>query len=58
VGEKARLADELQIDIMPVLLGDGRLLFENVGAEPTQLERIQVMELPGGRTHLRFHITK
>jgi dihydrofolate reductase len=55
---KAGLADELHVDIMPVLLGDGLPLFETTGMEPVQLERLQVMELPGGRTHIRFRIIR
>ena len=55
---RAGLADELHVDIMPVLLGGGLRLFEDVGAERIQLERIKVMELPAGRTHLRFRIIK
>ena len=50
----AGLVDELQIDIMPVLLCGGLRLFEAVGAVQIRLERIKVLELPGGRTHLRF----
>jgi len=55
---KAELADELQIDIMPVLLGGGLRLFEDTGMEPVPLERVKVMELPGGRTHLRFRFVR
>jgi dihydrofolate reductase len=54
----AGLADELHVDIMPVLLGDGLRLFEAISAEQIRLERLQVMELPAGRTHLRFRIVK
>jgi dihydrofolate reductase len=53
---KAGLADELHVDIMPVLLGDGLRVFEDLGTASIQLERIRVMELPGGRTHLQFRI--
>jgi dihydrofolate reductase len=53
----ADLADELHVDIMPVLLGGGLRLFED-SMESIQLERIHVMELPGGRTHLKFRIIK
>jgi dihydrofolate reductase len=55
---KAGLADELHVDIMPVLLGDGLRVFEDLGPESIQLERIKVMELPGGRTYLQFRIIK
>ncbi len=55
---RAGLADELHVDIMPVLLGGGLRLFEDAGLEPVQLERLKVMELPGGRTHLRFRFVK
>jgi dihydrofolate reductase len=53
---EAGLADELHIDIMPVLLGGGLRLFEQM--ELLRLERIRVEELPGGRTHLEFRIIK
>jgi len=43
---------------MPVLLGSGLRLFEDTGVEPVQLERLKVIELPGGRTHLRFRFVK
>ncbi|HXQ35531.1 MAG TPA: dihydrofolate reductase family protein [Anaerolineales bacterium] len=52
------LADELHVDIMPLLLGSGLRLFEDIGTELIQLERLKVMELPSGRTHLRFRIIK
>ena len=55
---KEGLADELQVDIMPVLLGSGLRIFEDLGTETIRLERIKVLELPAGRTHLRFRILK
>lgn len=55
---QARLADELHVDIMPVLLGGGLRAFEDTGLDQIKLDRIQVMELPGGRTHIRFRIIK
>ncbi len=54
----AELADELHIDIMPVLLCDGLRLFEAISTEQIRLERKKVLELPVGRTHLRFGIVK
>ncbi len=55
---QAGLADELDVDIMPVFLGGGLLPFEGIDEAKIQLERIQVRELPGGRTHLRFRVVK
>lgn len=55
---RAGLADELHVDIMPVLLGGGLRWFEDTGMEAVQLERLKVVELPGGRTHLRFRFVK
>jgi dihydrofolate reductase len=53
----AGLADELHVDIMPVFLGGGLRVFEDMDAR-MQLERIKVMDLPGGRTHIEFRIIK
>jgi dihydrofolate reductase len=55
---EAGLADELHIDIMPVLFGSGLRPFEGMGEWEIQLERMKVMELPGGRTHLKFRVLK
>jgi dihydrofolate reductase len=55
---KAELADELHIDVMPVLLCGGLRLFEGLDIESIRLERMKVVELPGGRTHMRFRIVK
>lgn len=53
----ARLLDEIQIDLVPVLLGDGVRLFDHLGAEPVELEAIRVVEAPGV-THLRYRVVK
>ena len=55
---KAGLIDELQIGISPVLLGDGLRLFENLENEHIQLEKVKVVEWPGGITEIRFRILK
>ena len=54
---KAGLLDEIQIDLVPVLLGGGVRLFDHLGAEPIELERTRVVEAPGV-THLRFRVVK
>ena len=51
---EAGLADELRVDVMPVLLGAGRRLFEG-GLEHVQLEKLGVQEV-GSRTSLTFRI--
>ena len=55
---KAGLADELHIDIMPVFLGTGLRPFEGIGEGQIQLERLKVIELPVGRTHMEFRVIK
>ena len=54
---KAGLLDEINIDLAPVILGDGIRLFDNLGPEPIQLESTRVFEAPGV-THLGFRIVK
>ncbi|OMQ15142.1 riboflavin biosynthesis protein RibD [Modestobacter sp. VKM Ac-2676] len=49
----AGLVDELWVDVMPVLLGSGRRLFD--GASPQPLEKLRVEEL-STRTCLRFRV--
>lgn len=53
----AGLLDEIRIDLVPMLLGAGIRLFDNLGADPMELERVQVVETPGV-THLRFRVVK
>jgi dihydrofolate reductase len=52
------LCDELQIDIMPVLLGRGLRLFENIDTEHIKLERVRVEETTSLRTDILFKLTK
>jgi dihydrofolate reductase len=54
----AGLADELHVDVIPVFLNSGFRPFEGVGTKPIRLERIKTVELPAGRTHLRFRVVK
>jgi dihydrofolate reductase len=52
----AGLLDELEIHLVPVLLGEGRRLFEHLGVEQRQLERTRVLEGEGGVTHLHYRV--
>jgi dihydrofolate reductase len=54
----AGLLDEISIHLIPVLFGDGRRLFEHLGIEQRQLERISVLEGEGGVVHLRYRVLK
>jgi dihydrofolate reductase len=54
---QAGLCDEIQIGIVPVLLGKGLRFFEYSGGKPIELERMRVMESPE-RTDLWFRIIK
>lgn len=54
---RAGLLDEIHVDLVPVLLGDGVRLFDHLGAGPIELERTRVIEAPGV-THLTFRIVK
>jgi dihydrofolate reductase len=52
----AGLLDELEIHLIPVLMGDGRRLFDHLGIEQRQLERVRVLEGESGVTHLRYRV--
>ena len=52
------LCDELQVDLMPVLLGKGLRLFENIDTDKIKLERISVEEVTPIRTTITFKVTK
>lgn len=54
----AGLCDELQIDIIPVLLGKGKRLFENIDTEKIKLERANVEETTPVRTGLILKVIK
>jgi dihydrofolate reductase len=51
------LLDEIQIHLVPVLLGAGVRLFDHLGSENIELETIRVVDSPGV-THLRFRVVK
>src|SRR5918999_84013 len=54
---QAGLLDEIHIDLVPVLLGDGVRLFDHLGTGPIELQRTRVIEAPDV-THLTFRVVK
>jgi dihydrofolate reductase len=54
---RAKLVDEIHMDIMPILLGKGLRPFEKIDEVSIQLEKIAVMET-SVRTHLKFRVAK
>ncbi|HYY11729.1 MAG TPA: dihydrofolate reductase family protein [Kineosporiaceae bacterium] len=52
----AGVLDELELHVVPVLLGGGRSLFGPLGAAPAALTRTRVLEGEGGVTHLRYRV--
>jgi len=52
----AGLIDELQLNVVPVLLGDGARLLENVGTD-LRLEPVKVVAMPDV-THVRYRVGK
>jgi dihydrofolate reductase len=52
----AGLLNELELHLVPVLLGDGARLFDNLGAAEVQLDQVRAVEAPGV-THLKYVVT-
>lgn len=53
----AGLLDEIQIHLVPVLLGAGRPLFAHLGTGPVELETVDVARGEDA-THLRYRVVK
>ncbi len=51
----AGLLDELELHVVPVLLGDGARIFDNLGDTEVQLEQVRAVEAPGV-AHLRYGV--
>ncbi len=54
---RAGLLDEIQIHLVPTLLGSGVRLFEQLGDGRIELETVGVVECPGV-THMRFRVAR
>jgi dihydrofolate reductase len=53
----AGVLDELEIHQIPVLLGQGRRLFDHLGPDHIELELVRIVDAPGV-THLRYRVRR
>jgi dihydrofolate reductase len=51
----AGLVDELELSVVPVVLGAGERLFDNLGDPPPRLEQVRAIEAPGV-THITYRV--
>jgi dihydrofolate reductase len=51
----AGLLNELELHVVPILLGDGARLLDNLGAKEVRLEQVRAVEAPGV-THLKYTV--
>ncbi len=54
---RAGLLDEIQVSVVPLLLGSGVRLFDHLGAAPVELEQTRVV-VAEGVTHLRYRVVR
>lgn len=52
----AGVLDELELHVIPVLLGEGRRLFDRLGPDHIELERVRVIAANDGVTHLHYRV--
>ena len=55
---RSGLVDEIQVSIMPVVLGQGLRFFESLEDMQIQLEKVKVIEAPWGRIDLLYRVVK
>jgi dihydrofolate reductase len=51
----AGLLDELELHVVPVVLGDGAPIFDNLGDAEVQLEQLRAVEAPGV-AHVKYRL--
>jgi dihydrofolate reductase len=54
----AGVLDELEIHLIPVLLGQGRRLFDDLAPEHIELVRTRVLEGEAGVTHIHYRVVR
>jgi dihydrofolate reductase len=53
----AGLLDELELHIVPILLGDGARLFADLGEADVRLKQVRAVEAPGV-THIKYRVVR
>jgi dihydrofolate reductase len=51
----ARLLDEIEISLVPILLGNGERLFVHLGDDLPELQQVDAVDAPGV-AHLRYRL--
>jgi dihydrofolate reductase len=54
----AGVLDEIEIHLVPVLLGQGRRLFDNLDPEHIELQRTRILEGEDGVSHLHYRVRR
>jgi dihydrofolate reductase len=54
----AGVLDEIELHVVPVLLGQGRRLFPSLEPEQTELERTRILEGEHGMTHMHYRVLR
>jgi dihydrofolate reductase len=54
---EARVLDESQVHVVPILFGDGIRLFEDLDPKGVELRKASSIDTPGA-THLKFEVVK
>jgi dihydrofolate reductase len=54
----AGLLDEVELHLIPVLLGQGRRMFENLEPEHIELQRTRIIEGEDGVTHMHYRTAR
>ena len=54
----AGLLDELELHLVPVLLGQGRRMFDDLAPEHIELQRTRIIEGEDGVTHMHYRVAR
>jgi dihydrofolate reductase len=54
----AGVLDEIELHVVPVILGQGRRLFEDLAPEQIELERTRILEGENGVTHMHYRVLR